>query len=421
MRGGSHVAGGRKPVVVTGLGVASPLGLGRHELWRGLVEARVAVGAFDLFDTSLHRTHVAAQVPGVPSAADLGATHGTARERLSRTDRLALCAALEAVRHADLATDARRPRRVGVFLGTSTGGMWEGEEYFWSLVDPERRALASQLTPHLNNSPGDALARALCLSGPVEVISSACSAATMALEGALDALRSGEVEVALAGGADGLCQLTFAGFNALRAVDERPSRPFRADRAGLSIGEGAGVLVLETLDHARARGAAPIAELAGARSTCDAFHMTAPEPEGRGAAAGMTAAIRDAELDPDDIDFVNLHGTGTPHNDAAEWRALRRVFGERAARLPATSTKGAIGHLLGGCGGVEAVATLLCLDAGLVHPTTGAGPVDPDCPVDLVLGEPRELARCRTAISANLAFGGANSAAVFRRFEEVPR
>jgi 3-oxoacyl-(acyl-carrier-protein) synthase len=252
------------------------------------------------------------------------------------------------------------------------------------------------------------------VTGPVETLSSACSSATLALGAALDALRSGEVDLALAGGSDALCQLTYAGFNALRAVSESPCRPFRAGREGMSVGEGAAVLVLEPLERVLARGAVPLAELAGAGASCDAHHMTAPDPSGRGAAAAVTAALSDAGMEPGEIDFINAHGTGTPLNDAAEWRAFERIFGERLKDLPLTATKAIVGHLLGSAGAIEAVATVLCLAAAEVHPTPGWGPVDPELPVRLVEGAPLPLA-ARAAVSTNLAFGGSNAALVFSR------
>jgi 3-oxoacyl-[acyl-carrier-protein] synthase II len=239
----------------------------------------------------------------------------------------------------------------------------------------------------------------------------------MAIGAALRALRRGDAEVALAGGSDSFCQLTHAGFNSLRAVDERPCRPFRKDRAGLTIGEGAGVLVLETLAHAAARGARPIALLAGESATCDAHHMTAPHPEGRGAAEAMALALEDAGLDAVEIDFINAHGTGTPLNDAAEAEAMRRIFGDRLPTIPVTSTKALIGHLLGSAGAVEAIATILGLARREVHPMPAAGAADAALGLSLVVGAPRRLARAGAALSTNLAFGGANAALAFRSAE----
>ena len=209
------------------------------------------------------------------------------------------------------------------------------------------------------------------MTGAVETVSSACAASALAIEQALRAIRRGEVEVAFTGGADCLCVTTYAGFNSLRAVDERPCRPFRADRAGLSLGEGAAVLVLESLDHAMARGAAPLAELLGAGASCDASHMTAPSPDGSWAAEAMRRALADAGLDSAAIDFLNAHGTATPLNDAAEAAAIGLVFGDRARALPVEATKGVVGHLLGAAGAVEAVATIVSLRRVQVHPTPG--------------------------------------------------
>ena len=239
----------------------------------------------------------------------------------------------------------------------------------------------------------------------------------MAIGSALRALRRGDVDVALAGGSDALCQLTYGGFNSLRSVDELPSRPFRTDRMGLSLGEGAGVLVLEGAAHAARRGAAVVAVLSGEASTCDAHHMTAPQSEGTGAAAAIRLALADAGAAPGDVDFINAHGTGTPLNDAAEAAALRSVFGERARSIPLTSTKALIGHLLGSAGAVEAVVTIFCLLHREVHPMPDAGAADPELGLDLVIGVPRPLSRARCAISTSLAFGGANAALVFTRKE----
>jgi 3-oxoacyl-[acyl-carrier-protein] synthase II len=281
---------------------------------------------------------------------------------------------------------------------------WRGEKAGLGL-------LASQQL----NCPGDAVARRLGITGRVTTISSACASAALALEAALRDLQDGEVAVAVAGGADSLCEITYSGFNALRAVDERPCRPYRQGRAGMSLGEGAAVLVLETEEHAARRGGRPLAELRGAGASCDASHMTAPHPEGEGAVLAMSRALRDAGLGPESVAFVNVHGTGTPLNDDAECRALHRVFPGRASRLPLTATKASVGHLLGAAGAIEAVATVLSLLRGELDPTAGDGEIDPALPVDLVRGAPRPLTT-GAGLSTNLAFGGANAALVFDRW-----
>jgi 3-oxoacyl-[acyl-carrier-protein] synthase II len=408
------------PIAVTGLGAVSPFGWGLGPLWDGLRSGRAAIRPFDRFDHSGHRTHVAAQVD---TAAELERPHGK-RRRLSLADRFAVAAAREAVAHA--AIDVRPGAdRTGVYFGTSTGGMFETEVYLEALFaamagrgkPPTTRLIASQQ----NNGPGDAVARDLGIGGPVQTVSAACASGAMAIGDALRAVRRGEVEVAIAGGADSLCRLTYAGFNALRAVDERACRPFRGERAGLSLGEGAAVLVLEPLDRALARGAQPVAIVAGEAATCDAHHMTAPHPEGMGAAEAIRGALSDARLDPSGIDFVNAHGTGTPLNDAAECAALAAVFGDRASDLPVTSTKSLVGHLLGTAGALEAVATILCLQKGEVHPMPDDGTPDPAIRLRLVLGRPERLARARNALSTNLAFGGANAAIVLTRHGDQDR
>lgn len=400
----------------------SGLGWGVAPLWEGLRAGRSAIGAFRRFDHGLHRTHVAAEAGDAPE--DLSRIPGW--DRLSMADRFAVAAAAEAVRQAGLPLpfdSEHEPGVSGVFFGSSTGGMWEAERFFRDFVTARRRSRLRDLASHQVNAPGDALARHLGVTGPVRTFSSACASGALALGAALEAVRSGEVEVALAGGSDSLCQLTYAGFNALRSVDESPCRPFRAGRAGLSIGEGAAVLVLEPLQRVLSRGAVPLAVLAGAGASCDAHHMTAPDPSGTGAAAALEAALCDAGLAPSEIDFVNAHGTGTPLNDAAEWNALQQVFGVRAAELPVTATKALLGHLLGSSGAIEAVATVLCLRHGELHPvpsgelaappeTPGTDPI----PVALVLDRPLPLPDARAAVSTSLAFGGSNAALVFSRW-----
>ena len=393
------------PVVVTGLGAVTAFGWGVAPLWEGLRRGETAIGPITRFDAREHRTHLAAEVPTSPAP--------KAPRRASWADRFALAAALEATSQAALARELRA--EAGVYFGTSTGGMVESEEYYALLLDRgPRHARPGALASQQLNAPGDAVARALGVCGPVETISSACASGAMAIGAALRALRRGEVQVAIAGGSDSLCRLTYAGFNSLRSVDERPCRPFRSDRQGLSIGEGAGVLVLETLPHAKARGARPLAFLAGEAATCDAHHMTAPHPEGSGAAAAIDLALADAGLEAAEIDFVNAHGTGTPLNDAAEAAAMRRVFGDRIASIPVTSTKALLGHLLGSAGAVEAIATVLGLARREVHPMPEAGVPDGGMGLSLVLGVPRRLHRAVAALSTNLAFGGANAALVFR-------
>lgn len=411
----NHEAVSRR-VAVSGVGAVCGLGWGIGPLWDGLRAGRTAIRPFQRFDHTSHRTHLAAEIAG----GDPSSLSSDPRwERLSLADRFAVFAAAEALAMArfDVETAAPLGSETGVWFGSSTGGMFESERFFSEFLRGRwRNARLRDLAAQQVNAPGDAVARWFGVGGPVSTVSSACSSGALALGAALDAVRSGEVEVAVAGGSDSLCQLTYAGFNALRSVDEGPCRPFRAGREGMSFGEGSAVLVLEPLERVLARGAEPLAEFSGAGSACDAHHMTAPDPSGAGAAAAMEAALRDAGIPAGEVGFVNAHGTGTPLNDAAEWRALQRVFGERAGELPLTATKALLGHLLGSSGSIEAVATVLCLRHGELHPVPACADVDPELPVALVQGRPLPLPGVRAAISTSLAFGGSNAALVFSRW-----
>jgi 3-oxoacyl-(acyl-carrier-protein) synthase len=406
----------KRRVVVTGVGAVSAAGWGVPALRTAVRSGRTSIGPFDRFDHAAQRTHIAGQVPAAAARRELGPN--VRWHRLPASDSFALHSALEAAGNAGLSLPLE-DERAGVFFGSSTGGLLETERYFEGLVRrpgsrPPRRLLAS----HLIGTPAETVAHHLGVCGPVETISSACASGGLAIEQALRAIRALEVDIAIAGGADCLSLTTYSGFNALRAVDENPCRPFRVGRAGISLGEGGAVLVLEALEHAVARGAQPLAEVLGAASTCDAHHMTAPLAEGEHAALAIERAIADANLTPDAIDFVNAHGTGTSLNDAAEAATLRRVFGGRSAGLPVEATKGVLGHLLGAAGAIAAVVVVQGLLDRLVHPAPGGGAVDAGCCVDLVLNDPRSIPGMRAAVSASLGFGGANVAVVLGRWEQ---
>ena len=409
--------------VITGLGAVTPFGWGVQALMEGLNANRRGFRSLSVIEAEGHRTGLAGEVPEDEEAERNGVFEGLgdcARKRLARTDRFALAAAHEALTQAGLdrgAIDALGPR-AGLFFGSSTGAMLEGEHFFRDLVDtPAARVAASRLATQQNDGPGDTVARHFGLRGPHVTFATACCAATMALEAAWLALCCGEIDLALVGGSDGLCQLTYAGFNSLRAVSSEPCQPFRAERDGLSLGEGAGVLVLERCGGAAARAARPLARVLSAASSCDAHHMTAPHPTGDGVARAIERALELAELRPEEVSFVNAHGTGTPHNDAAEAAAFERVFGASLKRIPVTSTKGAVGHLLGSAGAVEAVVSVRSLVDRRLHPTPGLDASDPAFALDLVRGEARRLSDPRVGLSTNLAFGGANAVALFARAE----
>ncbi|HEX8951196.1 MAG TPA: beta-ketoacyl-[acyl-carrier-protein] synthase family protein, partial [Polyangia bacterium] len=347
-------------VAVTGLGVVSALGRDVAAFEAGLRAGRSGIAPLTLFDTAGFRTTLAAQAPEPTPPVDA--------ERLataSRPDRFGLQAAFEAVAQAGL--DARALADAAVIFGTGTGGLMTTEAF----VKAGRGGDASLLVPHQPASVTDLVARHLGVRGPRTTIMTACSSSATAIGYAADRIRLGHVDVALAGGAEGLTRLTYAGFGCLRATapGDEPCRPFDAERKGLTLGEGAAVLVLEDWERARARGATILAVVAGWGITADAHHMTAPHPEGDGAARAMQMALDDAHLPADAIGYVNAHGTGTPHNDAAETLALKRVLGARAPSVPVSSIKSMVGHTLGAAGAIEAAASVLSLARGFLPPT----------------------------------------------------
>lgn len=399
-------------VWITGIGLLTALGPDRETTWRRLIAGESGIRPITLFDTTGFRTTIAAQVDD----AALHVPPTLARPRHStRAALFALLAAREALDDARLTTD--RPRPWGLIFGGGTSGLFEAESFV------ERRLRFGPLVRGLGeflevpqDAPSDRVAAAFSLVGPRLTVTTACSSSTIAVGRAAEMVRDGEVEVALAGGSDALCRLTFAGFNSLRAVDAEPCKPFDRRRRGLSLGEGAAVLVLEDADRARTRGATPYAAVLGYGVTNDAFHMTQPEPSGAAWERTIRAALADAGMTPDAIDYVNAHGTATEQNDPAECAAYRRVFGDRLATLPVSTVKGALGHCLCGAGGVEAAITALALARGTVPPTVGFAESDPSCPIDPVAGVGR-TAQLQVALSCSFAFGGNSAALVLEKVQ----
>jgi 3-oxoacyl-[acyl-carrier-protein] synthase II len=391
-------------VVITGLGAVSALGGDVPALAAGLIDGRCGIGPLTLF-AHRGRCTTAAQVPE-PLGGGRLAPRGTAR-RLSRPDRLALIAASEACRAAGLEPTERR--RAALWVGATTGGMLEAEEHVRRRrTGEERRFRLSRMLATPLASTVAVVAQTLGILGPHGTVSTACSSSALAILLAAEAIRRGDAAVALAVGTDALCRLTFAGFDALQALDPDRCRPFDRARRGLSLGEGAGVLVLEDAEHARARGARARAILLGGGTATDAHHVTAPHPEGAGALAALRATIADARLAPEAVDYVNAHGTGTPQNDAVEVGVLRAALGPRLARIPVSSTKSQVGHCLGAAGALEAVVTALALDEGIVPPTVSLREPDPAwADLDLVT-TPGRRAPLGVALTSSYGFGGHN-------------
>ena len=399
----------RRPrVLVTGLGTLNPLGGSAPAFAAGLRAGTCAIRPVTLFDTTGFRSTIGAEVADVRLAPE---TPGPLRRRLSRSDAFALIAAAEAL--ADSGIDgAATPTRIGVALGGTTGGMLNTERAIGARVRTGRRYRPSALAGAPVSASADVVAERLGLDGPRLTVSTACASSAMALGLALDWIRLGRCDVVLAGGTESLCATVFAGFNALHALAREPCRPFDRARSGLSLGEGAGIMVLEDAAHATARGARVHAELVDYGASADAHHLTAPHPDARGAVLAMRRALAAAGLAPVDVDYVNAHGTGTPLNDTGEIAALHAVFD--GARAPVvSSTKSAIGHTLGAAGAIEALATVLAVRDGFVPPTVTLE--DPeDETIDFVPRAARTAA-LRFALSNSYGFGGNNTSLVIGR------
>jgi 3-oxoacyl-[acyl-carrier-protein] synthase II len=394
-------------VFVTGIGIVSPLAVGASETMDRLVGGARAFRQVTLFDTSDQRTHLAAEVAGLSVSDVAPAGEG---ERWSRTDAMATVAAREALAHAAL--DPARTD-VALTMGGTTGGMFETEHLLAEMHrDPSRREPLALMLSHPLSAASDRLSAVL---GPFRRARSVCSACSgganaILLGGAW--IRAGRAHRVLAGGADGLCRLTFTGFNSLNAVAPDACRPFDRRRSGLGLGEGAAFVVLESEVSVRERGSVPLAELAGWAVGSEAHHITIPEKEGDTAAALVAKALARSGLSSRDLEYVNAHGTGTPLNDAMEATALRKALGKDADRVPVSSCKGQIGHTLGAAGAIEAAVTVLAIARGELPPTGGLEDPDPECNLVHVVGRGKK-ARVRAALSNSFGFGGTDTVLLF--------
>jgi 3-oxoacyl-[acyl-carrier-protein] synthase II len=400
----------RKPdlsvrIAVTGVGIICSIGRNKEEVWRSIVESRAGIGKLTRFPGETFPTDIAAEVAEIriPIAK-------RDAKRLSRTDLLAVVAAHEAIEQANDATTPLPVDRAIVSTGTSTGGLLEGEAYYFQrIVVGRRRAAASRVLQQPTSAPSDAVARVFKLGGGVVSNATACASAGAAIGMADDYLRSRHADVAIAGGSDALCRLTYSGFNVLQAVDPQPCSPFGAERKGITLGEGAAYLVLERWDDAIARGAKILAEFCGYGASCDAHHPTAPAEDGRGAEMAMRAAL--AESGAARVDYVNAHGTGTLLNDSAETKAIISAVGPAVA---VSSSKSYFGHTLGAAGGVEAAVTVLSIINQTAPPTLRLDSAAADCTLDYIPHTPRPM--MMTAVLSNtFGFGGSNVSLMFKR------
>jgi 3-oxoacyl-[acyl-carrier-protein] synthase II len=410
---------GLQRVVVTGLGAITPIGNDVSSYWEGLSTARNGVAGITLFDASRHACRFAAEVKDFDPSAWLEPKES---KRWDRFCQFGVIAAKQAVAHAGLTIDESNQHRVGTAIGSGVGGLLMMETQAHVLKDRGPDRVSPFCVPMMIPNMATGLtAIALGAKGPSSAVATACAAGSNAIGDAYRLIQLGLADVMVAGGAESaITPLGVAGFASAKALSFRnddpttASRPFDAERNGFVIGEGAGVIVLESLEHAQARGAQILAEVVGYGMTCDAHHITSPSPGGVGGAEAMRLALKDAELNASDVDYVNAHGTSTQANDSNETSAIKSSLGERAYQIPVSSTKSMTGHLLGGSGGIEAVAAVLAMEHSLVPPTINYQNPDPACDLDVVPNQAREH-KLNVVLSNSFGFGGHNVCLAFRR------
>jgi len=413
----------RTRVVITGMGALSAIGNNVSELREGLKAGRDGVERLQGFDPSRHRFELAAELKGFAPENHFDEVE---LPHISRGTQMARVVAAEALRDADLDLTGEDRGRIGVILGTDLGGMPAAESGYRALHFPYRRGpavagdpWASLVLDSFICSVADQLAHHYDLTGTTLVVSTACSAGLHAIGIGADAIRRGEADVMLVGGVDPLSEMPHAGFGVLRSLAKDRIRPFSKDRSGTVLGEAAAMLVLESEEHAIARGAKIWCEVAGYGSSTDALHMTRPDDTGGGPARAMQLALDDAGLTAAQIGYIKAHGTATPANDVIETRAIKRVFGERSA-VPVSSIKSMLGHSLGASGAIESVAAVLALDGEFLPPTIHLDTPDPECDLDYVPNTSR-AARFDAVLANAFGFGGNNASMVFRRTSEASR
>ena len=408
----------KKRIVITGLGTLNAIANNVADFAAALQAGTCGIKKLELFDTTEFRTQTGGQIKNftpldyIPQDFSL--------KRMSRADLISFAATLEALRDAGLypLPDALK-EEMGVAIGGGSGGLLEAESFYMELLKKgDARARFSKLSTIYCASSADRIASGLGLAGPKTTFMTACSAGATALGYARDLIVSSQASMMLAGGVEPMCRITYAAFNALQSVDPNVCRPFDKNRAGLSLGEAAAIMVLEPLDAAIERGARIYGEILGYGITCDSFHMTAPDEKASGAVRSMQAALKDSGLSIEDIDYINAHGTATPVNDVTEVKAIKEVFGKRAYLVPVSSTKSMHAHTLGAAGALEGIVSMLAILHGFIPPTINHQENDPECDLDFVTTGARK-ANLRTVLSNSFAFGGNNTTVIFGKYEGV--
>jgi 3-oxoacyl-[acyl-carrier-protein] synthase II len=408
----------QRRVVVTGLGVVTSIGHNVESFWSGLVAGKIGVDRVTLFDPSAFACQIGAEVRNWDVNQLMDPKEARRNDRYTH---FGFVAAKQAVADSGINMANEDGDKVGVIIGSGIGGMHTYETQLRILYERGPRKVSPFTIPSLiGNMCSGLVAIELGARGPNFGMVSACATGTHSLGEAAHAIRRGDADVMVAGGSEAaITPFAYASFCSMKAMSTRndnprgASRPFDKSRDGFIMGEGAGILVLESLEHARARGARIYCELAGYAATCDAYHITQPDPEGKGLSMAMRRALESARVDTSDVDYINAHGTSTPYNDKFETLAIKKVFGENAGTVPISSTKSMTGHLLGAAGGIESVVCVKTIEKGIVPPTMNLEESDPDCDLDYVPNVARQV-KARTVLSNNLGFGGQNASIVFR-------
>lgn len=407
-------------VVITGLGAITPIGNNVESFWNGLKEKKVGIGPITCFDTADYKAKLAAEVKDFDPKACMDPK---AARRMERFSQFAVAAAGEALSDSGLDLEKEDPFRIGVCVGSGIGSLQAVEREHAKLLEKGPGRVNPLLVPlMIGNMAAGNVAIQYGLKGKCFNVVTACATGTHSIGEAFRSIQYGEADVMVAGGTEAsITPIGVAGFTALTALSTsedplRASIPFDKDRNGFVMGEGAGIVVLESLEHAQARGAHIYAEIAGYGATCDAYHITSPAEDGSGAAKAMELAVQDAGMKMTDVDYINAHGTSTHHNDLFETRAIKLAFGEHAYKLHINSTKSMIGHLLGAAGGVELIASVKSIEEGFIHATAGLETEDPDCDLDYTKGDGIQT-EVRCAVSNSLGFGGHNASLLVKKFE----
>ena len=411
----------KRRVVITGLGAITPIGNTVPEFWSGVKEGKVGIGEITQFDTTDYKVKIAAEVKGFVAKERMDFK---ASKRMETFSQYAVVAAKEACEDAGFDIENEDPYRCGVIIGSGIGSLQQVENLYATILEKGPGRVAPLMVPMMiSNMAAGNVSIQLGLKGKCTNVVTACATGTNCIGDAFRAIQYDDADVMFAGGTEScICPTGVAGFTALTALttSEDPARasiPFDKDRSGFVLGEGAGVVVLEELEHAKARGAKIYAEVVGYGATGDAFHITSPAEDGSGAAKAMELAMKEAKVAPSEVQYINAHGTSTHHNDLFETYAIKKAFGDAAKDVVINSTKSMIGHLLGAAGAVECIVTAKAIQDGFIHQTMGTKEADPECDLNYAIGAPVEK-EIKYAMSNSLGFGGHNATILLKKYEE---